>query len=399
MNKRIGRIVLPCVLGLVAVLFVLALVGCGGEAVIEQAQVLRARGTQHTFHSEVVTNANGTAMWVDSYPTLGIQVVGITNATVSFAGTIDGSNWVAVEVVNVATGAKATSTTADGIFRLPVGDIRKVRCPISSWVGGTITVKGNAPAEAGFGLEDVEVSSVTTGTIQVDDGGNVLSVDDGAGSLTVDDGATSLTIDASELVTIAGAVTGSEMQVDIVADGAGLATSAKQLADGHNVAVASIAAGETHIGEVGTNSDVISVTLTLSPTTYADGDVLADTQALTDIMRVNAGTGIPYSVAVIDLDDQAQALDILFLDTNCSIGTEDSAVSIADSCADDILCVVEIASGDYVDLINSQVAMGSPACVVESTAGINELWFAVVSRGTGTYTASGIVCKFGFLRD
>ena len=160
MKKQMWRIALTCALALVGGVIALALVGCDVDT-IKQAEVqgFRARGTQHTFHSEVVTNTNGTSMWVDSFPTLGIQVVGITNATVSFVGTIDASNWVAVEVVNVSTGAKVTSTTADGIFRLPVGDIRQVRCPISSWVGGTITVKGNAPSEASYALEDPQLAA------------------------------------------------------------------------------------------------------------------------------------------------------------------------------------------------------------------------------------------------
>jgi len=55
-------------------------------------------------------------------------------------------------------------------------------------------------AEGKLHMADVTVTDITTGTIQVDDGGNVLSVDDGASSLTVDDGAISLTVDGSVIV-------------------------------------------------------------------------------------------------------------------------------------------------------------------------------------------------------
>lgn len=253
---------------------------------------------------------------------------------------------------------------------------------------------------------------------------------------------------------ISGTVSGSEMQVDIVADGAGLATDAKLddiIADTDSISTAvntiddaisgnemliaggatqandvkvtldgevatitattalpvdvssmditSIAAGETHIGEVSAKSAVVSVTLTLDTSQYANGDLLADTQALTDVMRVSGGTGVLYAATVIDLDDQAGALDIFVLDTNCSAGTENSAVSIADSCADDILGGFEIASGDYLDLGNSRIATVSPSFLVGSTAGIDELWFFVVSRDTITYTVNGIVLKFHFLLD
>ena len=54
--------------------------------------------------------------------------------------------------------------------------------------------------------------------------------------------------------TIAGAVSAGQMQVDIVADGAGLATSANQLADGHNVTVDNASGGSAVNVQDGGNS-------------------------------------------------------------------------------------------------------------------------------------------------
>ena len=351
--KEIARLAVAVCLGVLAAALIVwsasSLLGRGEKVEPTEAQYLYARW--HDFQASAVTDTNGSPLGASGLSMLGIEVAGITTATVEFEGTIIGSTYYDLYAMNVESRAWVTSTTSDGYFALPLLGSSQVRCPITGYSGGTINVKGDAsPVGA------------------------------------MDPGAVSAVLAAATDPTYIGDINFGES----------LPAGTNNIGD---MDIASIAAGETHIGEVGAKSEVISVTLTLAASTYADGDVLADTQAITDAMRVNAGTGIPYSVVVIDLDDQAQALDILFLDTNCSIGTEDSAVSIADSCADDILCVVEIASGDYVDLANSQVAMGAPACVVESTAGIDELWFAVVSRGTGTYTASGIVLKLGFLLD
>jgi len=165
MAKQMKWIIFACLLAVLSVALALALAGCDGQDPIVETQAqLWTRGTQHTFHSAVVTNTNGTAMDVDSYPSLGIQVQGITTATVNFESTIDGTNWAAHEVVNIANGSKSTSTTADGKFRTPVGEVRKLRCRISGYSGGTITVKGNAPVEASYGLEDVQLGAAADPT-------------------------------------------------------------------------------------------------------------------------------------------------------------------------------------------------------------------------------------------
>lgn len=53
-------------------------------------------------------------------------------------------------------------------------------------------------------------------SIKISDGTNELLLD-GSGHISVNDGGNSLTIDNADLTTIAGAVSGSEMQVDVVA--------------------------------------------------------------------------------------------------------------------------------------------------------------------------------------
>jgi len=159
-------------------------------------------------------------------------------------------------------------------------------------------------------------------------------------------------------------------------------------------------ATEVHGQNVGGEAIVKEVTLTLDTSAYADGDVLADTQEVANAIRVNNGTGMLHSIVLLDKDDQGEALDIVILKTNVSIGTENSAVSITDANADEIQGIIEIQTGDYVDLVGSQLVtkQGLAICVQADTSATS-LWVAAISRGTGTYTASGITLKLGFLQN
>jgi len=139
------------------------------------------------------------------------------------------------------------------------------------------------------------------------------------------------------------------------------------------------------------------VILSLDTGAYADADVLADTQEIANMCPVG-GTGFWHSLVVLDKSDQGEALDIVLLRTNVSIGTENSAISVSDANADEIVGAVECAADDYIDLAGSQI-------VVKGSLGIafqavnTSMFVAAVSRGTGTYAAAGITLKLGFLLD
>ena len=117
---------------------------------------------------------------------------------------------------------------------------------------------------------------------------------------------------------------------------------------------------------------VIEVTLTLDTDIYASGDVLADTQVITNSIR--------------------------------EFGTVTLQSLTSDAVMAEVLAIVEVASGDYVDCVNSQLATlvagvdTQMGCLLQPTAG-DHLYFAVVAGGTPTHTAAGIVMKFGFLRS
>lgn len=159
-------------------------------------------------------------------------------------------------------------------------------------------------------------------------------------------------------------------------------------------------ATENVIGQVGAPGDLIDVTLTLDTLAYADGDVMADTQTITNAVRVNGGRAVLQSVNVIDEDDVGQTFDIVFLDTNNSLGTENAAPSISDANARTILGRVRIDTGDYIDLGGVRIATKTGiGLVLEATGATRDLYVGTIIRGAGTYSASGVRLRLGLLWD
>lgn len=518
-----------------------------------------------TFQDSVITNTSGSRMDVTQLEKVVVQVEGIGSATVTFSGTVDGSTWYAVEAINRNSGAKSTSTTSDGIFEIATG-FAELRTPISSWASGTIIVTAIGKDSGVASPADIEVSDITTGTVSVDDGGNVLSVDDAAGSLSVDDGGNVLStlpedadgdqveigpngslatkrlllrVDECESITsetvagstdVSGIATSTEHrgsgtnsiefdktgttqayavisrtisaidatdwaghlvdywlwitdadqgQIDKIYIGLGTDSSnywywesddsdfndgawthityalgavsgqvgvgadwssitywilyvtldntsdtltnmrldditlersdSVYLRDVYNGGFPQVdindlsrgtqsnditvegVAGEAHLGEVGYSGDWITATMTMAASTYADGDVLADTQEITGAIRVNGGDGFITSLVILDEDDQGGDLDVVFFRSDVSLGTEDSPVSITDADARQIMCTVRILSSDYDDLIASQVAvLSNVGCGVEAVSDDTSVWVGLISRDTKTYTDGGI---------
>ena len=72
----------------------------------------------YTFQSAAVATGNGTAASVLGRGGLAVQVTGITTATVTWEGTIDGTNYVGLYATNIATGVLGLTATANGVYLL-----------------------------------------------------------------------------------------------------------------------------------------------------------------------------------------------------------------------------------------------------------------------------------------
>lgn len=152
---------------------------------------------------------------------------------------------------------------------------------------------------------------------------------------------------------------------------------------------------------VTTASRIVDVTLSLDTSAaYASGDVLADTQVVSNAMRIINGNGLLNSIVVIDEDDQNQALDLVFMSANVSLGTENSAPSITDANARNILGIVRVNASDFVDLGGVDVATITGLTLgLQAASGTPDLYVAAITRGTPTHTAAGLRLRLNIITD
>jgi hypothetical protein len=132
------------------------------------------------------------------------------------------------------------------------------------------------------------------------------------------------------------------------------------------------------------------------------GEVAADTVEIPNCMRVPGGRGVLESIVLLDEADQGVALDLIFFDSNVSLGTKNSAPSITDANARHIISRVPIATADYSDLGSCRVAtVGNLGRILRAVAGSRSLYVSVLNgAGTPTFGAAGAVkLKLGFLQS
>ena len=79
----------------------------------------------------------------------GFQLSGTWVGTVSFEGTIDGTNWVSLMLTNPSTGAQSTSATSNGVYTGSVGGLTAIRAKMSAYTSGTAAVALRASIAGG----------------------------------------------------------------------------------------------------------------------------------------------------------------------------------------------------------------------------------------------------------
>jgi hypothetical protein len=143
---------------------------------------------------------------------------------------------------------------------------------------------------------------------------------------------------------------------------------------------------------------VTPVTLSLDTSAYADGDLLAATQAVPNFFAQINGACALHSLVILDEDDQGAAIDLLFLDANEDLGTENGAYALSDAEARSILYMQRVLSGDWIDLGGQRIAQFTNiGATLRAAADTATLYVAAISRGTPTYTASGLKLRIGTL--
>ena len=161
---------------------------------------------------------------------------------------------------------------------------------------------------------------------------------------------------------------------------------------------------------VKTNQDrILDVTLTLdTASAYAQNDVLAATQEIVGAVP-NGSTAILEWIRLVDYAKNNAALEIWFLDSDVSIGTENAAENCADSISAYQLTAVDFAATDYTSEANWSRAVkklgddGMGVMLVPSqtpgTTRDTSLYIgAKITDATGkTYGAGDIRLKIGLM--
>lgn len=290
-----------------------------------------------------------------------------TDENVTVHGLVDSANG---EILGTKTQARSTSTDTTAT------SVMEVLKQISFSIQAFVTTFGAAWTRGG-GAKD---SNTQRMTIATDD--QLASVADNADGVA----ASGLLLNSPVLAKLMGwnGSTYDRLQVDV-----------------NKYLKTAPQAGELHVGEVGGNTTLFSVTPTLDTSAYVAGDVLFDRTVLTNFFRKNDGTGILQSIQVIDGDDNGVAIDFYLQTTNQTLGTANAVPSISDANAAEILGPFSIAAADYKDLGGVKVGkISGLAQAIKSVSGARTLYIsAVVTSGTPTFTASGMVLRIGALLD
>ncbi|WP_291813941.1 hypothetical protein [Limnobacter sp.] len=131
-------------------------------------------------------------------------------------------------------------------------------------------------------------------------------------------------------------------------------------------------------------TQVIDVTLTHPASTFASGDVIAATQAIVLGPTTRPARGTINNVIAIDCNSTGKRFDIVFLDGNVSIGSEDTTASISVSDSTKVLSVVD--SGvSWVNLGNANVAQVSPFAPIPYNSDNSTIYIGAIARESTTH--------------
>ena len=144
------------------------------------------------------------------------------------------------------------------------------------------------------------------------------------------------------------------------------------------------------------------VTLTCTTKGLNAYDVIADTQTMG-----NTEGGYLHSLELWNLDDTDEGIDIFFLRSNTSIGTEGSSMSMTDAEALEILTKVEFSSGSWTSAVNNLFQIktatagdgGMGAYLVNAASATSALIYvgAAMRGSTGVFTTGGLRLRVGMV--
>lgn len=159
--------------------------------------------------------ANGDLFSVDARGIAAIllQITGTFSATVTFQGSDDGTTWSTVNAINASTGVVATTSTAVGLFAIPVRT-RYVRARVTAWTSGSVTGVYRMRSAS---LDPVGTTQVVSGTVTANIGTGSLA----AGTNAVGDVGVQYRANATGAASVASALSPATPAVGTIKASAG----------------------------------------------------------------------------------------------------------------------------------------------------------------------------------
>lgn len=325
---------------------------------------------QSTLHENAVATADGTKILVANLNTAGIQISGTFVGTITFEGTIGGDSWIAVQAINRSNGEVATTATAAGLYVVAVSGLGMFRARISTYVSGAITVKAVLVVGPVDMPIDIEVSSVLTagvasiGTVGLDAGAESI------GTVGLDAGLNSI-----------GTV--------------GLNAGVNNIGD---MDILTIASGETHIGQVGSESATIIANPTVTAGAYSIGDCVGGVLTFANAARAAGYGGVIKNLTLVDDAGQDGQMELWLFDQTFTAPGDNAAWAATEADLHNLVAIITSVDGAWF-------ATGTPSVNVvevsqQYTCVATSLFGQLVTRTSVTFAATDdISVKLGLLQD
>jgi hypothetical protein len=144
---------------------------------------------------------------------------------------------------------------------------------------------------------------------------------------------------------------------------------------------------------------VLSATTTDAETTALDaGDSIHDTiLSFSNAAVSSGGTGHIVRALLVDADDQGVEADLYLFSGSVTVPASDAAWSLSDSDAAKLIDTITFSS--FEDHANCRTSVVRPSPPVPYVCDATTLFGHLVTRGTPTYTASGLTVKLQVIKD
>lgn len=192
----------------------------------------------------------------------------------------------------------------------------------------------------------------------------------------------------------------SSIQNGVTVSGA-LAAGSNNIGD---VDVLTIAAGETHLGEVGGKGVTITVTPTLTVAgAYAIADFVgtsATGMTFAGAARVNTGSGVIQSAVLVDYALQSVPCELWLFDaTPAGLPADNASFTITDAAALTCIGVIPF-STYYASALNSvSYGLNMPIAFKCVGAAVKDIYGALVTRGAPTYATGDVSVRLAISQD